>query len=423
MRKAICKSLVIGIVVLGLVGITNNGFAEEDIKIGVILPLSGSLAPIGLDVRTGLDLAVKLINKEGGVKSLGGAKFRLIYSDSTGVPEVGTSEAERLVVREKVDALMGAYQSSVTFPSTMIAEKYKVPYIVVIAVRDDIVIGRGYNYVFRASVSSTMQAQSTVDFITDMNKLHSRKAKRVAVIYENSDFGQFVSLGIKKLIKDTDLEVVLDESYPTEMTDFSALVSKIKTAKVDVIIRTQYVSDAILFAKAIGEQKVDVMAIVGPGGGETNPTYIPAVGKYGKYHFTNPAYTPTLPIALPWLKPVNEVFKAEYNRDITTDAVHGIFDLYLLKDAFERAKSRDHKKVRDAIAATNIKADKLPWFLFPFEGVKFDKDGQNIYAVPTVSQILGKELELYAVWPEKYQVKGHKLVWPMPTWAEREKSE
>jgi len=55
----------------------------------------------------------------------------------------------------------------------------------------------------------------------------------------------------------------------------------------------------------------------------------------------------------------------------------------------------------------------------PFEGLKFDKDGQNIYSVPTMSQYVGQRL--YAVWPDKYQQKGKELVWPMPTWAQREK--
>lgn len=414
---AILVSFVLSIV--GAMTISNDALAVDEVKIGVVLPLSGPLAPIGINCRSGSDFAMKRINDAGGIQSLGGAKLNIIYADSTGVPEVGTSETERLVIREKVPILMGAYQSSVTFPASMIGEKYKVPYIVLISVRDDIVIGRGFKYIFRCGVASSQQAQGMIDFVVDMNKKHDKKARKVALVYENSDFGQSVIAGVKKFLKDTDLRIVLDEPYPTKLADFTPVVTKLKSAEPDVIFRIQYVSDAILFTKALAEKKVDVMGIIGAGGGEADPTFVPSVGLLGEYHLTNPAYTPTMPYVIPWLKQINDDYKTANGRDITTDGTHGIFNLYFIKDALERARSTDPQKIRDAMAATDIKGYNNPWFLFPFEGLKFDKDGQNIYSVPTMSQYLGQKL--YAVWPEKYQLKGKELAWPMPPWAQREK--
>ena len=111
-KKKICLASVLGasILTMGmLVGFSYQVFAVEEVKIGVILPLSGPVAPIGETVRQGLDYGAAQVNEEGGIKSLGGAKIKLVYADSTGDPKVGMSEAERLIVEEDVVALMGAY--------------------------------------------------------------------------------------------------------------------------------------------------------------------------------------------------------------------------------------------------------------------------------------------------------------------------
>lgn len=154
-------------------------FAAEEVKIGVVLPMTGFLAPIGLDCKTGLDFALDSINTAGGIKSLDGAKLKIIYTDSTGVQEVGASETERLIIREKVHVLTGAYQSGVTFPSSMIAEKYKIPYIVLVSGRDDITVGRGFKYVFRCSVYCEQQAKEMINFLTTMNKIHKKRQRKL----------------------------------------------------------------------------------------------------------------------------------------------------------------------------------------------------------------------------------------------------
>jgi len=75
-----------------------------------------------------------------------------------------------------------------------------------------------------------------------------------------------------------------------------------------------------------------------------------------------------MPYVLSWLKQINDDFKAANAKDITTDGTHGIFNLYFIKDALERAKSTDPQKIRDAMASTDIKGYNNPWFLFPLKG-------------------------------------------------------
>jgi branched-chain amino acid transport system substrate-binding protein len=119
----------------------------KEVLIGTIHPLSGGLAQAGNGLKTGVVLAAEEINRAGGIKSLGGAKLKLIHADSGGKPEIGVSEAERLI-KEGVVATFGCYQSSVTFAVTQIHEKYKTPFLITLAISEKI-LQRGFKYTFR----------------------------------------------------------------------------------------------------------------------------------------------------------------------------------------------------------------------------------------------------------------------------------
>ena len=96
----------------------------KEIKMGTILPLSGSQAPLGKIGQQARDMAIEEINDAGGIESMGGAKMKMVYADSKGDPATGVSEAERLITQENVVLLTGCYQSGVAMPSTEVAERY-----------------------------------------------------------------------------------------------------------------------------------------------------------------------------------------------------------------------------------------------------------------------------------------------------------
>jgi len=135
-----------------------------DVVIGNILPLSGPVAPIGKVGREIREMAVEEINAAGGIKSMGGAKLKMIYADSRGDPKVAMTEAERLITKDKVVCITGAYQSAVTYPSTEVAERYKVPYLVPVSVRDAIT-ERGFKYTFRVAAKASWYARDQINFI------------------------------------------------------------------------------------------------------------------------------------------------------------------------------------------------------------------------------------------------------------------
>lgn len=112
---------------------------NKEIKIGAVYPFTGSLATVGKDIRQAIDLAVEIVNnrydlplplaRTKGLPLLENQKIKVIYGDSQGIPSIGREVAKRLIVKEKVAALIGSYQSSVTLQASAIAEAKKVPFL------------------------------------------------------------------------------------------------------------------------------------------------------------------------------------------------------------------------------------------------------------------------------------------------------
>lgn len=408
----VCVMLVLGVFLI-LAGFSSS-LAAETIKIGVILPLSGPVAPIGKTAKSGLDYAVKEINESGGIKSLGGAQIELVYADSTGKPEVGLSEAERLILKDKVSALMGSYQSSVTYTSTEAAERYKTPYLVIISVMGKIT-DRGFKYVFRPTQKSSHQSGAMVDFLKSMGEQSGKKIKKVALVYENTAYGQSNVPVWKRKCEEHGFEIILNEGYPHGSTDLTPIMIKLKRAKPDAVLNSSYISDMILLVKSAADVQFECVAWVSSGGGELDPKFIPAVGDLANYYFTVTPWQFDLVLAKPWINEVNKGFKAMTGTDLTTVSAMTYSNMYTMKDVLERAGSADKEKIRAALASTNITDGKA--MILPFSKIEFDATGQNPNQRMIVSQFLDRKIRV--VFPNEFTPPGIKAVWPMPPWSKR----
>ena len=204
MRRKLGLWVALGSILCFAAGLAS---AQQEVKIGVLIPMSGGLAVIGENLQMAHDFAIKEINEAGGIKSLKGAKIKLIYADTRGDSKIGMSEAERLILREGVVTIMGAFQSSVSYTSTEVSEKYQVPYLVPNSLMDAIT-ERGFKYTFRVERKGSLWAKDQIDFIADMGKQTGKPAKTVAVVYENTDMGQTVAKGIRKYAPEKGLKIV-----------------------------------------------------------------------------------------------------------------------------------------------------------------------------------------------------------------------
>ncbi len=163
--------------------------AGGSLKVGVVLPLTGDEAKFGEIEKNSFLMGLDEINKAGGVN---GKKIDLLIEDDTGKPDVGRSAVEKLISRDKVICLTGGYSSSVTYGICAVAQQHKVPFLVTTGSADEIT-EKGWDYVFRINPPVSEYPKALESFLKEVVK-----PKTVAVLYENSLFGQS---GSKKFVK------------------------------------------------------------------------------------------------------------------------------------------------------------------------------------------------------------------------------
>ena len=386
--------------------------AADPVKIGYLIPLSGSAAAsIGRDMSRATHLAIKHINESGGIKSMGGAKLELLESDTRGDAKVALTETERLITREKVPVLLGAFQSGVTFPATAVAEKYTVPWVVDLAGKGEIT-ERGFKYVFRPTqIPAAGNAESMAEFVAFASKTTGKPAKTVAMVYENTDWGQDMANTLRAKFKAQGVEIVLDEGYPPNSPDLRPLVLKIKGRKPDVVTVTSYSADAVQLHKLLSQMKVEGMGYIGSAGGQIDTGFLPQVGKdAAKGVFTTNGWAGyEAAITTPFAKKFWDDFKGAYKVEPNELSVSAYGATWVIKDALERAGKAEPQAIRDALAKTSIKGTDLTKLLG--YDIVFDEKGQNPLKKYVVQQIT-PEGEYRTIWPESLASKSYKFVWP-----------
>lgn len=412
------RGLMIAVAAFALICASGGALAQSVVKFGCVLPLSGGSASVGNQTRAGVIAAVEQINQSGGIKALGGAKLEAIFGDSQSKADIGVAETERLINREKVSVLCGAFNSAVTFPATEVAERNKTPWIVVGAVKDEIT-ERGYKYTFRINNKATYDAREQADAIELVGKDSGKPVKRIALFYEGGDWGRSHAANIRKLATERKLDVVLDEPAPPGQVDFTSQLLKIRAAKPDALILALYTPDQLLFTRQMAEQRLDLpFGVHSAGGGTEDPSFYAAIApKQVAYYF----------VQEDWQIDILENSKDRVLHDISKRvtailpqgmsayAAQGVSAAYVIQDAVERAKSADREAIRTALVATDITSG--PALLTGYQRIKFDANGQNTYSHGAISQNLDGKRR--TIWPLANRSQDVKPVWPVPTWSKR----
>ena len=368
--------------------------AQEKVKIGVVLPLSGQFALGGQNVKRGYDLAVEDINKAGGVKALGGAQIELVYADNQGRQEVAIGETERLIQQERVVAIMGSWHSPTTIAGTQAAERLKTPWLVEVA-SADIILERGFKYVSRVNVKASWYGEAPVDFLDYAKKNLNQKVERVAIMYTDDDWGRAsIGKGTKEALKKQGYEIVEEIAYPSASQDVTTYINKIKAARPDAFVITSFPNDALLVGRTMEQLSVKVPVVVGVSSGYALPTFRSNLGPAAERWFIVGGWNADIPGA----KPLADKFKAKFNTDINEASVLSYQTALVLKEAIEQAKSTDRDRINEALRA--IKIDPGPLMVVPHAKIEFDATGQNPHARELIMQV--RDGQLVTVWPEKF---------------------
>lgn len=379
-----------------------RGAVPPEIPIGNVLPLSGPLAYLGNQLKNGTVMAVNEINEAGGIRSLGGAKLKLLDADTEGKPDLSISGVERLD-RAGAVAIMGCLQSAVTIVATQVAERQRVPFVVSVAVADKIT-ERGFKYTFRLQPRAAQMAPQTVKFISDIARQAGEKVKTIAYIHDNTAFGGSLSEHVVKTAPKYGMEVVARVPYSPRSADVTTEVRKVKAAGADIVMASGYFADGVRVFRAMKGLRVRPKAFVGCGNGAySDQNFVKELGDMTEYVMDgNYQANPNSPLA----QKMFDHYQALYGQKIPPSAVFAYEPVYVIADALERAKSTDREALRKALAETNLKKHVLP------QGpIVFGADGQNKNAQIALTQVLGSRIKV--VWPEQYAEA--KLVFPMPS--------
>ncbi len=392
---------------LCLAGLQPARAADNVIRIGAIYPLSGALASTGADLKAAVQLAADVINEAhpelkdiplaagAGLPHLGGAKIEVVFADSQGKPEVGQAEAQRLIDQEHVVALIGAYQSAVTKTTSRIAEQRGIPYLNPESSSPDLT-ERGYKWFFRTTPNDETFVSNMMQFLDTVKAVPTKK---IAVVYENTDFGVNTFKAVEKFAKSSGREIVANVAYAAGTPSVNSEAQKLAAAKPDAAIFASYTSDAMLFVRTMREMNYAPPVFLANDAGFIDSRFVSEVGPQVQGVLTRDVWANDLFTIKPVIKTINDLYKKRSGgKDLNGNSARSLQGLLVLAEAIDRAGSTKPDAIRDALAKTNLSADQVA---MPWAGVKFDANGQNERGQGLILQLVGSEYR--TVWPERYK--------------------
>jgi branched-chain amino acid transport system substrate-binding protein len=416
------RALVALALALALGPAAGTAAAQTEVTVGVLYPLSGNAAQVGLDSVAAIKTALDIINGDVnlplplargvGLPGLAGARVRVITVDHQGKPATGQAEAERLITQEKVHALFGAYFSSVTATASQVAERMGVPFLNAESSSPGLT-ARGFKWFFRTSPHDGHFSQIMFEFIQDLEKKKGVKLRTVAILHEDTLFGSDSAKVQEELARKYGYEVVAKLAYRAQTTSLDAEVQKLKAANADVFLPSSYTSDAILFTRTAKTLDFNPKLLVAQNAGWTDPTFVTTLGKDAEGGITRAPFALDLARAKPAIAAVNDLFKKHSGgRDLSDVPARAFTGFMVLADAINRAGSTRPEAVQKALRETNLSPDQL---IMPWTGVRFDESGQNTGVKAILQQIQGGAY--HTVYP--FDVATREAVYPLPRWSER----
>jgi branched-chain amino acid transport system substrate-binding protein len=384
-----------------------------EVVIGATYPMSGANAQIGVDAQHASNTALDIINNDldldiimargAGLPGVGGAKLRLVFADHQSDPQKGRAEAERLITREKVSALIGTYQSAVAVTVSQTAERYRTPFLSADNTSPSL-HRRGLKYYFRAHAHDEMFSKAMFDFFDDLKK-KGHKIETLALFHEDTIFGTDSANTQQAFAKERGYKIVIAIKYRANSPSLTAEVQQLKAVDADVLMPSSYTTDGILLVKTMSELGYKPKAIVAQDAGFSEKALYDAVGDKIEGVISRGSFSPDLAQRRPAVGKVNDMFKARSGKDLNDGSSRQLMGLLVLADAIDRAKSANGEKIREALLATDIPGDKT---IMPWKRVKFDATGQNNDCDPVLLQYLkGKFVTVFpphgavaeAIWP------------------------
>ena len=381
------------------------GQPAMNVKIGMVIPLSGPFATIGQTIKDGVDFGIEDVNRAGGIKSLNGAKLELVAADAEDSPEKARNATQRLLSQEP-DLIggIGDALSGMTLVITELTERAELPWTT--QTLADALSERGFRYLFHVVHVASVQAQLTLPTVIGMAK--AATGKQPATVAVISDTNQALQ-GIVKTWREgefakNNLKLLSERSYSPPLSDATQLIEEFRRSRPDfAFLMATTVSDAKLMIDklnefGIGRGKLPCFAFAGISGA---PGLLNVVGAESLENFCG--------IFSDWPgkrhEQLVERFKARTGKPwMTGQAIEAYGQVMIYRDALEKAGVADRRKVAEEIRKMNSTTGAAEFFN---GSLRWDERGRRIDAGLVVVQWQGGQPR--AVYPT--EIATAKAVW------------
>jgi len=395
-------------VVTALAGRRAQAQAGGTMKVALLAPMSGPWARQGQLMKLGADMAIDDVNAAGGIKSLGGMKMELVVYDAGDSTEKAKNAAQRMVAQHPdLSGGTGAWLSSFTLAVTEITERAEIPWLTLSY--SDQITGRGYRYIFQMAPTADEQSTKALPTLIDLaQRATGKKPTEIGLVSDNTASG----VSFMKPIRATELarnglKAVVDEIYTPPLSDASSIVQHVRSSRPQFILMTSSnVPDNKLLLDKFAEYKLGAERL--PKIGNGGATGAPELGQIVGTDIIN-GY---MGIVANWGGKGQEALAKRFTERtkepwLNQDSIMTYADVMILKEAAERAASKDSKKVADAMRAFDMHDG--PALLSPGGHLKFDEKGRRVGAELVIIQWqAGKAVAVYppsvataeAIWPK-----------------------
>jgi branched-chain amino acid transport system substrate-binding protein len=377
-RRSVTAGLALGALAVPGWRVASARAQAKPIKLALIAPLSGPWARQGQLMRMGAEMALDDINQKGGIAKLGGAKLELVVADAGDNTEKAKNAAQRLLAQEP-DLIggTGAWLSSFTLSVTEVTERAQLPWVTLSY--SDAITNRGFKFVFQTSPTAEHQAEETLPTALKLaESATGKRPKTIGIIQDNTaspvSFGKQLREGGG--LDKAGLKAVVDQVFTPPLSDATPLIDKVRSAKPEfLLLLTSAMPDCKLVLEKLDEFKLakGKIPLVGNGAPFGSPELLKTIG---------PELLEGLLFSVAdWPMKGQEEFIARFEKRtgepwLTQDSLTAYGDMWIFKEALERAGAADKLKVAEAIRAMNLTEGPAA-ACFPGP-IKFDDKGRRV---------------------------------------------
>ena len=368
-------------------------------RIGIITALTGSQQAFGQAHDRGFDIALEEINASGGVL---GKPLEVVKYDDQSKADIAAQGVAKLVDQDKVTALIGSYSSESTKAIVPLVARRGVPLLMPTATADN-VLDNTQGWSFRLCSGATDYANAMVAFFKNAGL-----PKSIAIVYENTNFGQANGAAMKKAATEAGIPIAADESYTAKSPSYTAMLEKVKEKNPDAIYLASYLLDATSLMHQSRQVDLNPRYFTAAGTGFSTPEFPTAdkgAGKDAEYTFSVTQWMPES--RWPGSAEFAKKFQARYGSVPAYHAVQAYTALKVMAEAVKKAGKWDSTAIRDALRDINLPETT-------FGPVRFDARGQNQHQV-LVTQVQKGQ---YQIVSPKAEATADPVL-PTPKWSER----